>query len=63
MILELYSHFFVDTSYFAQLALPGFVVLDLGRWPRLSHFAPLALRTESLLVDAISYSTLYHMVG
>ena len=27
---------------------------DLGRCPRLSHFAPLALRTMSFLMDVIS---------
>jgi hypothetical protein len=32
--------------YFAPSALSTCMALDLGHWPRLSHLAPLALRTE-----------------
>jgi len=34
-------------SHFAPSALKSFWRLHLGRWPRLLHFAPLALKTNS----------------
>ena len=34
-------------THFAPSALPGIPETRLGRWPRLLHFAPLALRPNS----------------